>query len=149
MPLSNGKIAILADTVGFIRQLPHHLVIAFAATLEETQQANLLLHVVDATNTEKLECHLAVASVLKQIKTDHIPQLLIYNKIDQLEDTPPRLERNAAGLPVKVWLSAQSGLGIDLLQQAIVEWLTYHTIQRPKSHPIDSHPIELLAQIRA
>lgn len=125
MPLNNNQIAILADTVGFIRQLPHHLVVAFRATLEETQHANLLLHIVDATNPEKNECNLAVSSVLKQIHTGHITQLVVVNKIDLLEDTPPRLERNAAGLPIKVWISAQSGIGIDLLRQAIIECLIY------------------------
>lgn len=126
MPLTNdGQIAILTDTVGFIRQLPHHLVVAFRATLEETQHANLLLHIVDAINTEKNECNHAVYNVLKQIHTDPITELIVINKIDLLEDTPPRLERNAAGLPTKVWISAQSGIGIDLLRQAIIECLTY------------------------
>lgn len=115
----------MADTVGFIRHLPHHLVVAFRATLEETQQADLLLHVVDATNNDKNECNLAVNNVLKQMHTDHITQLLVVNKIDLLDDTPPRLERNAAGLPIKVWISAQSGIGIDLLRQAIIECLAY------------------------
>lgn len=146
MPLSSGKIALLADTVGFIRQLPHHLVIAFRATLEETQEADLLLHVVDASNTEKLECYKAVDSVLRQIKIDPIPQLLIYNKIDKLEDSLPRLERNATGLPVKVWLSAQSGVGIDLLQQAIVECLASRESYLQKSQPLSNQPIERLAQ---
>ncbi len=125
MSLSHGQTAILADTVGFIRQLPHHLVVAFRATLEETQQADLLLHVVDATNTENKECNEAVCSVLKQIHTDHISQLIVVNKIDLLADAPPRLERNAAGFPTKVWISAQSGVGIDLLRTAIIECLAY------------------------
>ncbi len=128
MSLNNDQIAILAYTVGFIRQLPHHLVVAFHATSEETQHANLLLHLVDATNPEKNECNQAVSSVLKQIHTDHITQLVVVNKIDLLEDTPPRLERNAAGLPIKVWISAQFGTGIDLLRQAIIECLIYQNI---------------------
>lgn len=135
MPLINGQIAILADTVGFIRQLPHDLIVAFRATLEETQEADLLLHVVDATNTEKLECNKAVQSVLKQIQTDHIRQLVIYNKIDLLEDSPPRLERNAAGLPVKVWLSAQSGKGMDLLNLALIECLSYQLSMQKTAFP--------------
>lgn len=135
MPLINGQIAILADTVGFIRQLPHDLIVAFRATLEETQEADLLLHVVDATNTEKLECNKAVHSVLKQIQTDHIRQLVIYNKIDLLEDSPPRLERNAAGLPVKVWLSAQSGKGMDLLNLALIECLSYQLSMQKTAFP--------------
>lgn len=129
LPL-NGQTAILADTVGFIRQLPHHLIVAFRATLEETQQADLLLHVVDATNTEKKECNQAVNSVLKQIHTDHITQLVVVNKIDLLADKPPHLERNAAGLPTKVWISAQSGIGIDLLRTAIIECLAYQKFSK-------------------
>lgn len=125
MHLSNGQLAILADTVGFIRQLPHHLVVAFRATLEETQHADLLLHVIDASNTKKNECHHAVHQVLKQLHTDHITQLLVINKIDLLEDSPPRIERNATGLPAKVWISAQSGIGLDLLRLAIIECLAY------------------------
>lgn len=123
LPLLNGETAILADTVGFIRQLPHDLVAAFRATLEETQEADLLLHIVDATNTEKLECYQAVHRILKQIHADHIPQLVIVNKIDLLKDPSPRLERNAAGLPSKVWLSAETGKGVDLLHLALCEYL--------------------------
>lgn len=126
--LNNGQIAILADTVGFIRQLPHHLVIAFRATLEETQQADLLLHIVDASNTEKKECNQAVHSVLKQLQTEHVPQLLVLNKIDRLKDSSPHIERDATGLPTKVWISAQLGIGIDLLRLAIIECLAYQKI---------------------
>lgn len=140
MHLNNGQLALLADTVGFIRQLPHHLVVAFRATLEETQQADLLLHVIDATNTEKNECNQAVHSVLKQLHTDHITQLLVVNKIDLLEDSAPRIERNAIGLPTKVWISAQSGIGIDLLRLAIIECLAY---QEPS---IQTSPIPLKMQ---
>ena len=129
----------MADTVGFIRQLPHHLVVAFRATLEETQHANLLLHIVDATNPDKNECHQAVSSVLRQIHTDHITQFVVVNKIDLLEDTPPRLERNAAGLPTKVWISAQSGIGIDLLRQAITECLIDQNASE-KSDPFHQMP---------
>lgn len=138
MHLNEGQIALLADTVGFIRHLPHHLVVAFRATLETTQHADLLLHVVDATNTEKNECNQAVHSVLKQIHTDHITQLLVINKIDLLEESPPRVERNAAGLPTKVWISAQSGIGIHLLRQAIIECLAYQEIN--SQSPLSNHP---------
>lgn len=137
MPLINGQMAILADTVGFIRQLPHQLVIAFRATLEETRHADLLLHVVDANNAEKLECNQAVHTVLKQIQTDHINQLLIYNKIDLLEDSLPRLERNAAGVLIKVWISAQSGIGIDLLRQAIIECLSSQEANLQRSYTLN------------
>ncbi|EDP46280.1 ribosome rescue GTPase HflX [Rickettsiella grylli] len=125
----NGKIAILADTVGFIRHLPHHLIAAFRATLEETQHADLLLHVVDAANTEKKECTHAVDHVLKRIHTVPITQLIVVNKIDRLNDSSPRLERSATGLPTKVWISAQFALGIDLLKSAVIECLAYQTNQ--------------------
>ncbi|MDQ8039166.1 MAG: ribosome rescue GTPase HflX [Rickettsiella sp.] len=124
----NGKTAILADTVGFIRQLPHDLIEAFSATLEETQEADLLLHVIDITSKDKFERGKEVQSVLKQIQADKIPQLLVYNKIDLLSEVSPRLERNNAGLPSKVWISANTGIGLDLLQQALSEFLVTQTI---------------------
>ncbi len=119
----NGKTAILADTVGFIRQIPHDLIEAFSATLEETREADLLLHVIDATNTDKRERIEEVHKVLKQIQADKIPQLLVYNKIDLLSYACPRLERNDTGLPSKVWISANTGSGLELLQQALLELL--------------------------
>ncbi|WP_218814808.1 ribosome rescue GTPase HflX [Rickettsiella endosymbiont of Dermanyssus gallinae] len=121
--LYNGTHAILADTVGFIRQLPHDLIEAFSATLEETQEANLLIHVVDATSSDKLERNKEVQRVLEKIQAKQIPQLLVYNKIDLLTDTPPRLERDSMGLPSKVWVSASTGEGFTLLQQALYELL--------------------------
>jgi GTPase len=119
----NGKTAILADTVGFIRQLPHDLIEAFSATLEETREADLLLHVVDATSTDKQERAQAVHHVLKQIQADQIPQLIVYNKIDLLNNVPARLERNSIGLPYKVWISARTETGLTLLKQALFELL--------------------------
>jgi GTPase len=119
-----GKTFVLADTVGFIRELPHHLVEAFSATLEETQQADLLLHVVDATRQDKMDREKEVNKVLQQIQAEKIPQLFVYNKIDLLCDPPlPHLERNRFGLPHRVWLSAQQKQGFDLLHQAITELL--------------------------
>ena len=119
----NNKTAILADTVGFMRQLPHDLIEAFSATLEETREADLLLHVVDSTKLDKQERDKEVQSVLKKIRADHIPQLIVYNKIDLLHDVSPRLERNSAGHPNKVWISAHTGSGLALLQQALLELL--------------------------
>jgi GTP-binding protein HflX len=129
--LSNGTHAILTDTVGFIRQLPHDLIEAFSATLEETQEANLLLHVVDATSADKSERNKEVQQVLEKIQAKHIPQLLVYNKIDLLNDTAARLERDSTGLPSKVWISASTGEGFSLLQQALSELL--FTQQAPAS----------------
>lgn len=113
---------VLADTVGFIRHLPHKLVDAFRATLEETRNADLLLHIVDAASSERLDNAEQVELVLEEIGAHEIPRLEIYNKLDLLEQEP-RLERNAEGAPVRVWLSANTGAGCELLQQALVELL--------------------------
>jgi len=112
---------ILADTVGFIRHLPHNLVAAFRATLEETESANILLHVIDAHDENHQACSEQVNQVLKEIGADSIQQLEIYNKIDMLEDAQPRIDRDEQGRPGRVWLSAHTGAGMDLLQQSLVE----------------------------
>ena len=113
---------VLADTVGFIRHLPHKLVDAFRATLEETVSANLLLHVVDAASDERLDNIEQVEVVLEEIHAHKIPRLEVYNKIDLLQQEP-RIDRDAQGLPVRVWLSANSGTGCELLSQALGELL--------------------------
>lgn len=115
---------VLADTVGFIRHLPHDLVAAFKATLQETRQASLLLHVIDAADTRVEENIEAVNSVLAEIESDEIPTLLVMNKIDMLDDFVPRIDRNEENLPIRVWLSAASGEGIPLLFQALTERLS-------------------------
>ena len=114
---------ILADTVGFIRDLPHDLVSAFKSTLQETTEASLLLHVIDCADPRKLENIAAVNDVLTEIKANEVPFLLIYNKIDQLEDIQPHIEYDDQNKPVAVYLSAQSGDGINLLVDAIRERL--------------------------
>ena len=113
-----GKI-FLADTVGFVRHLPHDLVDAFRATLDETREARLLLHIVDAHDPEHQEKILTVNTVLKQIHADKVPQLLVYNKIDLLEDTKARCDYNENGTPKSVLISAKSNNGLDLLLNAI------------------------------
>lgn len=115
---------VLADTVGFIRHLPHDLVAAFKATLQETRQAKLLLHVVDAADSRLDENIIAVDSVLEEIESNEIPSLLVMNKIDMLEDFVPRIDRDEENRPVRVWLSAQTGEGIPLLLQALTERLS-------------------------
>ncbi|MHA7844991.1 ribosome rescue GTPase HflX [Serratia sp. D1N4] len=115
---------VLADTVGFIRHLPHDLVAAFKATLQETRQASLLLHVIDAADTRVDENIEAVNTVLAEIESDEIPTLLVMNKIDMLDDFVPRIDRNDENLPIRVWLSAASGEGIPLLFQALTERLS-------------------------
>ncbi|OSN10471.1 GTPase HflX [Lonsdalea iberica] len=115
---------VLADTVGFIRELPHDLVAAFKATLQETRQASLLLHIVDAADPRMDENIDAVNEVLTEIEADEIPTLLVMNKIDALDNFAPRIDRNAEHQPVRVWLSAQTGEGIPLLFQALTERLS-------------------------
>lgn len=116
-----GKI-ILADTVGFIRDLPHDLIAAFRATLEETRQADLLLHVVDASHPDYMQSIHDVETVLQEIGADQLPRLYVYNKID-LRELEPRIVRDATQQITEVWLSARTGAGIDLLKTAIVELL--------------------------
>jgi GTP-binding protein HflX len=118
--LENVGPVVLADTVGFIAHLPHRLVEAFKATLEETRNADLLLHVVDAASEERDSNMYQVEDVLNEIGAKDIPQLQVFNKLDLLEQAP-RLERNAEGRPERVWLSAVTGAGTDLLLQAIAE----------------------------
>lgn len=123
MQIQDVGTTILADTVGFIRFLPHDLVSAFKSTLQETTEASLLLHVIDAADDRKNENIDAVNLVLDEIGALEIPTLLVYNKVDKLDGVVPHIERNDSGKPVSVYLSAQANLGVDLLYQAIQESL--------------------------
>ncbi len=114
---------ILADTVGFIRHLPHDLVAAFKATLTETREADLQLHVIDVADPRRSDNIFQVEEVLREIEADDIPQLLVFNKIDLLKDAEPHIERNDEGKPVSVWLTAQKAQGLELVQQAMSELL--------------------------
>ena len=116
--------AVVADTVGFIQDLPHELVAAFKSTLEETRQANVLLHVVDASdddNGDKIE---QVEDIIEQIGAQEIPSIIVMNKIDEMSDFHPRVDKDYAGNIYRVWLSAHTGEGIDLLYQALSERLS-------------------------
>jgi GTP-binding protein HflX len=114
---------IFADTVGFISHLPHRLVDAFRATLEEAVSADLLLHVIDAAAEDRATNVVRVDEVLKEIEADRIPSLMVYNKGDLLDDFSPRIDRDSDGMPIAVWVSALAGEGMDLLLQAIAERL--------------------------
>lgn len=114
---------VLADTVGFIRHLPHDLVAAFKATLLETKEASLLLHVIDASDPNLLDNVNAVDDVLCEIDAHEIPTLLVMNKIDLLDDKPPTIDRDENGVPFRVWLSAQNKVGLDFLFLALKERL--------------------------
>jgi GTP-binding protein HflX len=117
---SNRTPVVLSDTVGFIRHLPHTLVAAFRATLEETVHADLLLHVVDASGEDREAQILAVNEVLAEIGADAIPQVLVLNKID-LTRFEPRVERDQCGKISRVWLSAETGSGLDSVRLALEE----------------------------
>jgi GTP-binding protein HflX len=120
--LPGGTPVVVADTVGFIRQLPHELVAAFQSTLTEAREATLLLHVVDASDPRREEHITSVNGVLAEIGADTIPQVLVYNKIDRLE-IAPRVDRDADGRALAVWISAAKRAGLDLLQTVIAERL--------------------------
>lgn len=116
---------ILADTVGFIRHLPHKLVEAFRATLEETKNAQLLIHVIDCYDDNRLANIKQVEHVLSEIDAADIPMLKVYNKIDLLDEAPEnRIDRDENGKPERVWVSAHTGEGIEALLSAIGERLT-------------------------
>lgn len=108
---------ILADTVGFIRDLPHKLVEAFRATLEETESSDLLLHVIDISDPHWRENVIAVEKVLAELKVDDIPIALVFNKIDSEEHWQAKIDNN--GNNIKVWLSAKTGEGLHFLKEAI------------------------------
>jgi GTPase len=120
--LPGGTVVVAADTVGFIRELPHELVAAFQSTLTEARAATLLLHVVDASNPRRAEQTQAVGEVLEEIGASGIPQILVYNKIDRL-DGAPRVDRDADGRLTAVWISAERRTGLDLLAGAVAERL--------------------------
>lgn len=110
---------VISDTVGFVRNLPHDLVAAFRSTLSETRDADLLLHVVDAADPLRDERIGQVNEVLQEIGAGEIPQLLVFNKIDLLDDVKPRMDRCESGEPDRVWLSARTSAGLDLLGEAL------------------------------
>ena len=120
--LPDNKAIVLADTVGFIRHLPHDLVAAFRSTLQETHDADLLLHVIDAADPERQEKIEQVNAVLTEIEANEVPQLEIYNKIDLLENGQPHIERDADGRPRRVYISAHTGSGVELLLQAVADF---------------------------
>src|SRR5699024_1845036 len=121
--------AILADTVGFIRHLPHRLVESFRSTLEETLGAGLLLHVTDAAAEDRQENIASVEGVRSEIEADELPVLHVYNKADLL-DEPVRIDRDEEGKPWRVWVSAVTGEGMDLLYEAMAERIAEGWVDR-------------------
>ncbi|HVJ63218.1 MAG TPA: ribosome rescue GTPase HflX [Tahibacter sp.] len=120
---------VLADTVGFIRDLPHDLIAAFKSTLAETRDADLLLHVIDVADPERDQRIADVEAVLTEIGAHDVPQVLVYNKLDRVEGAQPRLEWIDGGRRARVWVSAAAGIGIDLLGQAIADTLGRERVQ--------------------
>ena len=116
--------AVIADTVGFIQDLPHELVEAFKSTLEETRQANVLLHVVDASDINNRDKIDQVQEIIEQIEAQDIPSIIVMNKIDEISGFSPRLDKDDQGNIYRVWLSANTGEGIDLLYKALSQSLS-------------------------
>ncbi len=130
LELPNGRNIVLADTVGFVRDLPHELIAAFRSTLQEAREADLILHLIDASDRNRWQRVRQVNSVLKQLDADRVPQIRVYNKIDKL-DRMPRVANNRDGEGRAVWLSAANGEGIPMLLDAIS-----HRLRRKTLHGI-------------
>lgn len=123
--LAGAGNVIFADTVGFIRHIPHDLVAAFKSTLEETSEADLLIHLVDASDPHRVEKMNDVADVIKDVGAENVPQLLVYNKIDALEgNIQPHVDYDDDDVPQRIWLSAQENLGIDLMLEAVASFFS-------------------------
>jgi len=142
-----GGGVVLADTVGFVRDLPHELVAAFRSTLSEAREADLLLHVVDAADPLRDERIAQVDSVLQDIGAGDIPQVLVFNKIDRVEGVVARHDRPENGVEghgvegngrERVWLSAQTGEGLVLLREALGERLGLRRIHADLQLPPSS-----------
>ncbi|HQW77539.1 MAG TPA: GTPase HflX [Dokdonella sp.] len=135
--LACGPI-VLADTVGFIRELPHDLVAAFRSTLAEAREADLLLHVIDASDPERDTRVADVEGVLAEIGASDLPQVLVYNKIDRLESDVPRVDHPDRDGPLRVWTSARDGIGIDALLAAISQALARERVHQVLEVPAAS-----------
>jgi len=117
--IADAGPVILADTVGFIKHLPHDLVAAFRSTLEETKQSHLLLHLIDASNPEREERIAQVNEVLAEIGADDVEQIEIYNKIDLLDSVEPHVDYDEEGKIKRVWVSSKTGNGTELVLEAL------------------------------
>lgn len=122
LDLPGGEV-VLADTVGFVRDLPHDLVAAFRSTLSEARDAQLLLHVVDASDPARDERIGQVDEVLREIGAGDIPQLVVFNKIDRLDDASARVDLGEDGAATRAWVSARTGSGLGGLRDAIASRL--------------------------
>jgi GTP-binding protein HflX len=129
LELPDARHALLADTVGFVRDLPHELVAAFRSTLQEAREATVLLHVIDAADPHRSERIAQVNSVLEEVGASDLPQIEIFNKVDLL-DEQPHVDADEHGRVRRVWLSARSGAGLDLVIDAIAQFLGPELVHR-------------------
>ena len=129
LDLPDGEHVVLADTVGFVRDLPHELIAAFRSTLQEAREADLILHLIDASDPNRWQRVRQVNSVLEQLGADQVPQIRVYNKIDKL-DRKPKVTNNLDGDGRAVWISATTGEGLPLLKEAIARRLRKRTVHR-------------------
>ena len=127
LDLKEGGPIILSDTVGFIKELPHELVAAFKATLQEAKEADLILHVIDASDKNRLQRIRQVNNVLKQLDADKVPQIRVYNKIDKLEFESNKIRLGHQSLK-SVWLSALTGEGLNSILNAISDFISKNVI---------------------
>ncbi len=127
--LPDARYALLADTVGFVRDLPHELVAAFRSTLQEAREATVLLHVIDAADPHRSDRIAQVNSVLTEVGAGDLPQIEIFNKVDLL-DEEPHVDVDEHGRVRRVWLSAHSGAGMELLIDALAQFLGPELIHR-------------------
>jgi len=129
LDLPEGEHVVLADTVGFVRDLPLELIAAFKSTLQEAREADLILHLIDASDPNRWHRVRQVNSVLHQLDADKVPQIRVYNKIDKM-DRRPRATTNSKGEGRAVWLSAVTGEGLPLLKDAIANRLRQEKTER-------------------
>ena len=129
LELPDGREVVLADTVGFVRDLPHELIAAFRSTLQEAREADLILHLIDASDGNRWQRVRQVNAVLRELDADRVPQVRVYNKIDKL-DRKPKVTNNRGGEGRAVWLSAATGEGIPMLLDVIGERLRRKTLHR-------------------
>jgi len=149
LKLADGCDVILADTVGFIRHLPHDLVESFRSTLQETEQAHLLFHIIDASDDMRLDNINAVETVLDEIGAMKVPQIQIMNKIDRLE-IEPRIDHDEKGNVKRIWVSAIEGKGLDLVHQVLADYFKQDVVKGSISlSPADARVRALLYDIKA
>ena len=129
LELPDARYALLADTVGFVRDLPHELVAAFRSTLQEAREAAVLIHVIDAADPHRAERISQVNAVLAEVGAADLPQIEVFNKVDLL-DEQPHVDLDEEGRVRRVWLSAHSGHGLDLLIDAIAQFLGPELVHR-------------------